>query len=101
MQSVTRLAAIYLFLSMFSCPGPSEEVVLPAGTEIKIRLEEDLATAPTSVHAEKFTATLAAPLSAHGTLLARAGAPVWGEWTEVDGGSDRLIMTLRELEVNG
>jgi hypothetical protein len=69
-------------------------VTLPAGTEIKIRLEQDLG-------GETFTATLAAPLSAHGTLLARAGAPVWGEWTAADEGSARLTMTLRGVEVNG
>ena len=74
--------------------GPSTDVTLPAGTEIKIRLEQDLG-------GETFTATLAAPLSAHGTLLARAGAPVWGEWTAADEGRARLTMTLRGVEVNG
>jgi hypothetical protein len=69
-------------------------VTLPAGTEIKIRLEQDLG-------GETFSATLAAPLSAHGTLLARAGAPVWGEWTAVDEETARLTMTLRGVEVNG
>ncbi len=69
-------------------------MTLPAGTEIKIRLEQNLG-------GETFAATLAAPLSAHGTLLARAGAPVWGEWTAVDEGTARLTLTLRSVEVNG
>ncbi len=75
-------------------------MTLPAGTEIKIRLEHDVGIAA-SLEGEQFQATLAAPLSAHGTLLARAGAPVWGEWTEMEEGSSRLIMTLRAVEVNG
>jgi hypothetical protein len=98
---VSRLAAAFLVLVSFSCPGPSnDDVTLPAGTEIKIRLEHDLGAAA-SLRGEQFEATLASPLSAHGTLLARAGAPVWGEWTEIEEGSSRLIMTLRAVEVNG
>jgi hypothetical protein len=93
-EVVSRRAAALLVLFGFSCRGPSPDVTLPAGTEIKIRLEQD-------VGGETFAATLAAPLSAHGTLLARAGAPVWGEWTAVDEETARLIMTLRAVEVNG
>ncbi len=91
---MSRLAAALITLGTICCRGPSTDVTLPAGTEIKIRLEQDL-------RGETFTATLAAPLSAHGTLLARAGAPVWGEWTGLDEGSSRLIMTVRTVEVNG
>lgn len=75
-------------------------MILPIGTEIKIRLEQDL-RADANLAGEKFEATLAAPLSAEGKLLARAGAPVWGELTEVDGAKARLTMTLRSVEVNG
>ena len=75
-------------------------MTLPVGTEIKIRLEQDL-SAEASLAGERFEATLAAPLSAEGKLLARAGAPVWGELTEVDEGKARLTMTLRAVEVNG
>lgn len=75
-------------------------MILPVGTEIKIRLEQDLRT-DSSLRGERFEATLAAPLSAEGKLLARAGAPVWGELTEVDPGRARLTMTLRSVEVNG
>ena len=75
-------------------------MTLPVGTEIKIRLEQNL-SADASLAGEKFAATLAAPLSAEGKLLARAGAPVWGELTEVDEGKARLTMTLRAVEVNG
>ncbi|HJS75314.1 MAG TPA: hypothetical protein VJ921_13575 [Vicinamibacteria bacterium] len=89
-----RLLVAFLALSAVCSHGPSTDVTLPAGTEIKIRLEQDLG-------GETFSATLAAPLSAHGTLLARAGAPVWGEWTAGDEGSARLTMTLRGVEVNG
>jgi hypothetical protein len=75
-------------------------VTLPVGTEIKIRLEQDLRI-DANLPGERFEATLAAPLSAEGKLLARAGAPVWGELTEVDEGRARLTMTLRSVEVNG
>jgi hypothetical protein len=94
---VTRLVVLFLALTAGSAVcsrGPSTDVTLPAGTEIKIRLEQDLG-------GETFTATLAAPLSVHGTLLARAGAPVWGEWTAVDDGNARLTLTVRGVEVNG
>jgi hypothetical protein len=89
-----RLLVAFLALSSVCGQGPSTDVTLPAGTEIKIRLEQDLG-------GETFTGTLAAPLSAHGTLLARAGAPVWGEWTAVDEENELLTMTLRGVEVNG
>jgi hypothetical protein len=75
-------------------------MTLPSETEIKIRLEQDLRT-DSNLAGEKFEATLAAPLSAEGKLLARAGAPVWGELTEVDEGGARLTMTLRSVEVSG
>ena len=75
-------------------------MTLPAGTEIKIRLEQDL-SADANFAGERFEATLAAPLSADGKLLARAGAPVFGELTEVDEGSALLTMTLRSVQVNG
>jgi len=87
-------------LAALSCRGPRTDVILPIGTEIKIRLEQDL-RADANLAGEKFEATLAAPLSAEGKLLARAGAPVWGELTEVDGAKARLTMTLRSVEVNG
>ncbi len=76
------------------------EVTLPIGTEIKIRLEQGLGVVE-SLPGEKLAATLAAPLSADGKLLARAGAPVWIELTQVDGEKARLTMTLRSVEVNG
>jgi hypothetical protein len=91
---VSRRAAALLLLATLGCRAPAAEVTLPAGTEIKIRLEQELG-------GETFSATLAAPLSAHGTLLARAGAPVWGEWTAGDQETARLTMTLRGVEVNG
>jgi hypothetical protein len=87
-------------LASLSCRATRTDVTLPVGTEIKIRLEQDLRT-DSSHRGEKFEATLAAPLSAEGKLLARAGAPVWGELTEVDEGKTRLTMTLRSVEVNG
>jgi hypothetical protein len=94
------MASAACLLVAFSCRGPRSDVTLPAGTEIKIRLEQDLRT-DSSLRGERFEATLAAPLSAEGKLLARAGAPVWGELTEVDEGRARLTMTLRSVEVNG
>jgi hypothetical protein len=87
-------------LAAFSCRAPRTDVTLPIGTEIKIRVEQDL-RADSNLRGEKFEATLAAPLSAEGKLLARAGAPVWGELTEVDEGGARLTMTLRSVEVSG
>ena len=97
---MSRLAATLCVLAAVSCRGPGTDVTLPVGTEIKIRLEQDL-SAEASLAGERFEATLAAPLSAEGKLLARAGAPVWGELTEVDEGKARLTMTLRAVEVNG
>ena len=97
---VSRLAATLCVLAFFSCRGPGADVTLPVGTEIKIRLEQDLRI-DANLPGERFEATLAAPLSAEGKLLARAGAPVWGELTEVDEGRARLTMTLRSVEVNG
>jgi hypothetical protein len=97
---VSRLTVTFSVLAAFSCRGPRTDVTLPVGTEIKIRLEQDL-SANASLAGEMFEATLAAPLSAEGKLLARAGAPVRGELTEVDEGNARLTMTLRSVEVNG
>jgi hypothetical protein len=87
-------------LAAFACRARETGVTLPVGTEIKIRLEQDL-RADASLPGQKFEATLAAPLAAEGKLLARAGAPVWGELTDVDEGNDRLTMALRSVEVNG
>ncbi len=97
---VRRLAATLCVLAAYSCRGPGTDVTLPVGTEIKIRLEQNL-RADANLAGERFEATLAAPLSAEGKLLARAGAPVWGELTDVDEGKARLTMTLRSVEVNG
>ncbi|MGH9319306.1 MAG: hypothetical protein ACRD3V_05375, partial [Vicinamibacteria bacterium] len=82
-----------------------ESVTLPAETPVRIRLEQRISS-ETHTAGERFEATLAAPLSAEGKLLALAGAPVWGELTEVDEGGKvkgkaRLTMTLRGLEVAG
>ena len=97
---MSRLAATLCLLAAYSCRGPGTDVTLPIGTEIKIRLEQNL-RADANLAGERFEATLAAPLAAEGKLLARAGAPVWGELTEVDKGKARLTMTLRSVEVNG
>ena len=97
---MNRLAATFSLLAAFSCRGPATDVTLPVGTEIKIRLEQDLRP-DANLPGEKFEASLAAPLSAEGKLLARAGAPVWGELTDVDEGNARLTMALRSVEVNG
>jgi hypothetical protein len=94
-----RTVVLSILLAALSCVRAEREVTLPAGTEIKIRLEQDL-NAGESLPGERFHATLAAPLSIDGKLLARAGAPVWGDWT-IDGSSDRLTMRLRSVEVNG
>lgn len=94
------MAAIFCLLTALSCRGSGPGVTIPVGTEIKIRLEQDL-RADVFLPGQKFEATLAAPLAAEGKLLARAGAPVWGELTEVDPGKARLTMTLRSVEVNG
>jgi hypothetical protein len=94
-----RIAALSIVLAAFSCVRGERDVTLPAGTEIKIRLEQDL-NGEERLSGETFQATLAAPLSIDGKLLARAGAPVWGDWTS-DGRSDRLTMRLRSVEVNG
>jgi hypothetical protein len=94
-----RLAVVSIVLAAVSCGRGEEEVTLPAGTEIKIRLEPDL-SGEERHPGETFQATLAAPLSVDGKLLARAGAPVWGDWSS-DGRSDRLTMRLRSVEVNG
>jgi hypothetical protein len=92
---VKRFLSTFLLLAAFSCRGPAKEVTLPAGTEIKIRLERGLDAS------ESYEATLAAPIFVHGRLLARAGAPVWCELTEVDEGKARFTMTLRSMQVNG
>jgi hypothetical protein len=97
---VSRLASTFLVIATLSCRGPGTDVTLPVGTEIKIRLEQDL-SAEACLPGQKFEATLAAPLSAEGKLLARAGAPVLGELTEVDERNARLTMALRSVEVNG
>jgi hypothetical protein len=86
---------MFLVLAALSCRAPAKDVTLPAGTEIKIRLEQGLSPG------ESYEATLAAPLFLHGILLARAGAPVWCELTELDRGKARFTMTLRSMQVNG
>jgi hypothetical protein len=86
---------MFLALAALSCRAPARDVTLPAGTEIKIRLEQGLSGS------ESYEATLAAPLFVHGRLLARAGAPVWCELTEMGEGRARFTMTLRSMQVNG
>jgi hypothetical protein len=94
-----RAITLSLLIAAAACGGAEDEVTLPAGTEIKIRLEEDLKGGE-NLSGETFHATLAAPLSIDGKLLARAGAPVWGDLT-TDGSRERLTMRLRSVEVNG
>jgi hypothetical protein len=91
---VSRFAALSCLVTALSCRAPSTHVTLPAGTEIKIRIEQDPAAG------ESFEAALAAPLFFHGKLLARAGSPVVGE-LEPSSGGPQLKMTLRSMEVNG
>ena len=91
--------AICLF-AFPACRGGQTVMTLPVGTEIKIRVEQDLSGGENLAGA-RFEASLAAPLSAEGKLLARAGAPVWCELTDVDRDKARLTMTLRSVEVNG
>jgi len=80
-----------------------EEIELPAGTRIHVRLEQGISTAKNSP-GDAFTASLNAPLVVNDKLVAPAGSQVTGQLTQVKEsgrvkGRASLTMELRELTV--
>ena len=80
-----------------------EEIEVPAGTRIQVRLEQAISTAKNSP-GDAFTASLNRPLVVNEKTLAPAGSQVTGQLTKVKEsgrvkGRARMTMVLRELKV--
>ena len=82
-----------------------EFLTLPEGLRISVRLAQAVSTEK-NVPGDLFTATLDAPLSINGKIVAPAGSKASGLLTEVADsgrveGRARMTMVLRQLEING
>jgi len=80
-----------------------EQVVVPAGTRIQVRLDHGISSAKNSP-GDAFTASLNGPLIINGKILAPAGSKLSGQLTQVKEsgrvkGRASLTMVLRELAV--
>jgi hypothetical protein len=86
-------------------PAPPQPVVLPEGTQLRVRVIPTLST-QTLKGGETFEATLAEPLEIGGRVIAPRGAPVTGKVVEADpGGRVRgvahLTLQLSSLAAGG
>lgn len=86
-------------------PAPAPPVVLPAGTVIAVRIN-DAVGSNTSQAGQKFTASVAQPVSSQGQIAIPAGSPASGtvEAAEQGGkikGSSQLSLRLTSLTVKG
>ena len=83
----------------------TEIITVPNGTVIPVRLESGLSTSKNDT-GDGFTATLDGPLVIGGKTVAPAGSRAEGVLTEVVDsgrvkGRARMVMVLREIEING
>jgi len=86
-------------------PAPPPPVILPAGTVIAVRINDAIGS-NTSEAGQKFTASVAQPVSSQGQLAIPAGSPASGtvEQAEQGGkikGSSSLSLRLTSLTVKG
>ncbi len=83
----------------------SDPVVVPAGTEIQVRLEQSIAS-NRSTSGDPFQATVAQPIMINGKTVIPEGAPVKGRIVSAHesgrlAGVARMRLMLESVEVNG
>src|SRR6185369_856358 len=94
------------FFSRLAAVFGRETITVPAGTKLRIRLEEPISTERNSP-GDIFRASLDGPLAVKGKLLAPSRSAVTGQLTQVSGSSGRvaggasLTLALRTLMVDG
>lgn len=86
-------------------PVPEPEIVLPAGTPIKVMTTASISTA-SAKSGQAFEGSLYAPITADGKVVLPKGTPVRGVIAESDPGGRvkgraRLILRLASIDVNG
>ena len=84
-------------------PPPAEGLTVPAGTWVKIRVDQELSSSH-NYEGDAFTATLTQPLVANGLVVARRGQTVGGRVAVADKGGRRkgnskLGVVLTELSL--
>ena len=99
---IASVAAVNLF---GQAAGPRQPVVLPAGTRIRVRLNQSISTAQNRP-GDHFEATLESPLMAGGQTVAARGVQVRGIVQEAKPsgrlkGRGRLMLALESIDIHG
>lgn len=99
--------ALFIALGVFgiSKMTHADSVMLPAGTQIQVKLDQSIATDRTT-SGDPFEASLAAPILVDGKTVIPANAPVKGRIVSVResgrlAGVARMRLELESVEVNG
>jgi len=102
----TRAGAMLLLAPfLVGCGEGYETVTVPAGTQVTVRLEDQLSTQSNDA-GDSFLATVAEPLVVEGETVAPQGTAVRGELTELErsgkvDGRARMTLAFQEAEGPG